>query len=120
MENSNQKAVYKLNLNCGRMGDLQGVFIAKKSFVEHLIKSEIQVYFGEVLGKHSEIYGKVEESEIELVTDEQLVIDVIEKHGLENGYNPFHYTALGQERDDFEDLTIGEIFEILEKEGVIS
>lgn len=118
MENLNEKAVYKLNVSCGRQGDLTGLFIAKKNHVKLLLENKLEVYFGEVLGKHSEIYGKIEEKEIVFVSDSKDVIDVIETHQLENGFNPFDYTAINTEREDFEDLTILEIVEILEKETV--
>lgn len=122
-----EKAVYKLNAECGRMGDLEGLFIAPKEHVKVLIEKQIEVYFGEVLGKHSEIYGKIEEDEIEFVSDEQAVIDVIEKHSLANGFNPFEYTTINfdfeeneivvEDGDCEEDLTVGEIVEQLVSKG---
>ncbi|MDE5507735.1 hypothetical protein KRE40_03595 [Elizabethkingia meningoseptica] len=100
------KAVYKLNFDCGRAGELNGIFIATKKQVEKLVESGIEVYFGEVLGKHSEIYGSIEENEIQMITDESNVVEVIEKYGLENGYNPFDeqsinfdYESIGLEDD---------------------
>jgi hypothetical protein len=116
MSNKNEEAVYKLNADCGRMGNLEGLFIAKKSHVKLLIKSGIKVYFGEVLGKHSEIYGAIEKDAIKMISDELNVIELIEKHDLENGYNPFKYTAVNHNRADFEDLTVLEIIEIIAKE----
>lgn len=85
------KAVYKLNFDCGRSGSLRGVFIEEKELVDALIESRIEVYFGEVLGKHSEVCGPIEENEITLVSDSSEVISIIEWHDLENGYNPFKY-----------------------------
>lgn len=49
------KAIYKLNADYGRNGNLTGVFIAEKEHVAVLLENKIEVYFGEVLGKHSEI-----------------------------------------------------------------
>jgi hypothetical protein len=111
------KAVYKFDFKCGRQGDLNGLFVEKKEHVRVLIEKEIEVYFGEVLGKHSEIYGKVEESEIIFVSDNEEVVSIIENFGLSNGFNPFDYTSINQDREDFEDLTIGEIVEILINES---
>ena len=116
MSKTNEKAVYKSNIDCGRMGNLEGLFVAKKSHVKLLCDSKIEVYFGEVLGKHSEIYGAMEKNDIIMISDELNVIEIIEKHDLENGYNPFDYTACNLKRDDFEGLTVLEIIEILEKE----
>ena len=116
MENTNQIAVYKLNIDCGRQGELKGLFIAKKNHVKLLIESKIQVYFGEVLGKHSEVYGSIEEKDITFVSDNEEVIDLIIEHDLENGFNPFNYTTINTNRDDFEDETILNVVEILEEE----
>jgi hypothetical protein len=111
----NEKGIYRLNFDCGRMGDLSGIFIANKEHVKVLIENKIQVYWGEVLGKHSEIYGPVDESEIVLVSDSPEAIKVIEDLGLENGYNPFDYTALNFQLEgsdeDFDDMSIDEIVE---------
>lgn len=116
MNKKSKEAVYKLHFDCGRQGELEGLFIAEKAHVKILIDSEMEVYFGEVLGKHSEVCGKVEKREIKMISDNEDVINVIRTHGLESGYNPFEYSVINQEREDFEDLTAGEICKILEKE----
>ena len=51
------KALFKMDFDCGRMGNLEGVFITDTEDVEYLVNNKISVYFGEVLGKHSEISG---------------------------------------------------------------
>lgn len=99
MEKTKQKAVYKFYADYGRQGELEGLFVETKKRVQALIESEVEVYFGEVLGKHSEVYGKIEQKEIILVSDNPEAVDIVEKYNLENGYNPFHYTVLGQEDD---------------------
>lgn len=109
-EQIQENAVYKFYADCGRQGDLQGLFIAKKEHVKYLIESKIEVYFGEVLGKHSEVYGPIEEHEITFVSDSQEVIDIIKKFNLESGYNPFDYTAI-KVPDDEQDLPVLEIIE---------
>ncbi|MEE6129096.1 hypothetical protein V2E39_16975 [Chryseobacterium arthrosphaerae] len=116
MSKLKKEAVYKMHVDCGRSGELEGVFVAKKSHVKILIDSEMEVYFGEVLGKHSEVYGKIENKEIKMVSDNEDVVNVIKTHDLESGYNPFNYAVVNQQREDFIDLTVGEICEILEKE----
>jgi hypothetical protein len=117
MENKNERAVYKLDFDCGRNGELRGLFIAKKNHVKILVDRKIEVYFGEVLGKHSEVCGPIESSEIIFVSDDENVIKVIEDNDLQNGFNPFDYTSSGLGREEFDDLTVGEIIEILEKES---
>ena len=39
-----------MDFDCGRMGNLEGVFIADTEDVEYLVNNKISVYFGEVLG----------------------------------------------------------------------
>lgn len=67
--------------------------------------------------KHSEVYGSIDENQITFVSDDLNVIDVIEKHGLQNGYDPFDYNVINAERDDFENLELSAIMVILDKEN---
>lgn len=114
-------AVFKMDVSCGRMGNLEGVFVAKKSHVKCLIDNKIEVYYGEVLGKHSEIYGPVEEKEITLITEDKSVIDVILAHDLSSGFNPFDHTFVNagewaSSLGDTDDMTVGEaVSKILDK-----
>lgn len=112
------KAVYKLHADCGRMGQLDGLFIAHKEDVQKLIASKVEVYFGEVLGKHSEVYGELEEKDISMVSDDPNVVDIIETHELETGFNPMHYTTVNAEAllgDKYkDDLTVKEVLDLLE------
>lgn len=94
------KALFKMNFDCGRMGNLNGVFIADTEDMEYLVGNKISVYFGEVLGKHSEISGGVDESEIKMVTTDENVIAVVQEYGLESGYNPFDETLCAYETED--------------------
>lgn len=119
-----EKALYKFKVNFRRSGSLEGLFIAKKDDVKFLIEENIIVYFGEVLGKHSEIYFSIKNEEILFISDNPEVIDIFERYNLENGYNPFDYTALNYNRDGFEknhfqDYTIKEIIEIINNEEAI-
>ena len=108
-----ENAVYKLKFDCGRQGELEGLFVAPRSHVKKLIESGINVYFGEVLGKHSEVCGPVEASEIIFVSDNPEVIKVIEEFDLQNGYNPFDYQVANTDREVFGDLSVGEAIAIL-------
>jgi len=67
--------LYKFHWDCGRMGTLDGLFFAKPIDVEKAI-GEI-IYFGEALGKHSDIYGSLETDEIELVSEDQNLISML-------------------------------------------
>jgi len=84
-------AIFRLNFDCGRQGSLSGIFVADKDEVKRLVESQKEIYFGEVLGKHSEICGPVEESDIEMVTDNSAAVMVFTEFNLATGYNPFDY-----------------------------
>jgi len=83
------KGIYRFKCDCGRMGELSGIFVADSDDVKTLIGT--YVYFGEVLGKHSEVEGEIEEDEIELVTDNESCVEMFEFFNLSTGYNPFEY-----------------------------
>ena len=86
------KKLYRMNFDYGRMGSLQGLFVAEESDVENLIGREI--YFGEALGKHSEVYGELEASNVTVVSDDQDFITKLVQvigGGSISGYNPFDY-----------------------------
>ncbi|MDX8564666.1 hypothetical protein OZ664_11710 [Elizabethkingia sp. HX WHF] len=115
------KAVYKMHIDCGRMGELEGVFVAGKKQVEKLLSSGVGVYFGEVLGKHSEVYSDIEQKNIKMISDDQNVVDVIEKHELQSGYNPFEYTSINFDYESIgldDDCSVEEIIDkLIEKEA---
>lgn len=85
------KAIYKFEFDCGRQGTLYGTFVEEKEKVDALVKSGTEIEFGEVLGKHSDITGPVEEKDIVFVTDDVAFIELFEKFDLSNGFNPFDY-----------------------------
>lgn len=86
------KAIYKFKLNCGRSGDLYGSFVADTDDVKTLIESKISIYFGDdILGKHSEVTGTVEEHEMEFITDDPDLVSKFEQHNMSVGFNPFEY-----------------------------
>lgn len=80
---------YKFEFDCGRMGELTGTFFADSFDVESVIGKE--VYFGEVLGKHSEVYGTIDEGGITLITDDTEIIKVLKDGKASVGINPLDY-----------------------------
>lgn len=88
------KAIYKMNFDCRRSGILSGIFVADDEDVKTLIDSMIEVHFGEVLGKHSDVYGPIDKNDIERLTDNPEFVEMFEKHGMATGHNPFWYPAL--------------------------
>jgi len=70
------------HFDCGRNGDLHGLFAVLSEDAlqrwNYILESQRDVYFGEeVLGKHSEIYGPVEECDYVLVTDDPERINMV-------------------------------------------
>lgn len=96
MENKNkekEQGIYKFHFDCGRGGTLYGLFIAKVQDMKNLVKSKKEVYFGEVAGKHSEVYGSVDKTDFTLVSIKEEDVEVVERLNLETGYNPFDYLS---------------------------
>lgn len=83
--------LYKFYWDCGRAGDLEGVFIAEEKTITNAIGSEVD--FGEVLGKHSYIHGTLDEDDLEVIDmSEELLAELKEKLGRTiSGYNPLNY-----------------------------
>ena len=83
--------LYEFYWDCGRQGELYGKFYATQEEVDAAIGKE--VYFGEVLGKHSEIYGELEQGEITLVTDNQEFLQMANDLNIDltSGFNPLSY-----------------------------
>lgn len=84
-----KEGIYKFYVDCGRMGDVQGVFIATTDEINSIIGERI--YFGEILGKHSEVVLTIEKDNITFVTDDENFIELFKKYDLTSGYNPFDY-----------------------------
>lgn len=86
------KVIARFYWDCGRMGEVDGLFVTTKEALEAAYGKE--VYFGEILGKHSEVYGTFNEGDITILTEDQ---DFITKFieimgdGEISGYNPLGY-----------------------------
>lgn len=89
--NDNNLCLWSFFWDCGRQGEVEGLFKATREEVENATGKD--VYFGEILGKHSEVYGTLEEGEITLESDDSLVV----LNAIESGYNPLEYL---EEEDD--------------------
>lgn len=86
------KGIYRYFSDGGRMGDVDALFIANEIEVAEIIGKT--VYFGEILGKHSEVTCDIEESELTLVSDDQEFIKKfisIMGDGTISGHNPIEY-----------------------------
>lgn len=95
------KKLYRFGWDCGRMGEVEGLFIADDAEVEKLIGCN--VYFGEILGKHSEVTGTLDEEDLEVLTDDQeFLTKLTELTGFDStisGYNPLDYIDEDEDED---------------------
>lgn len=95
------KGLYEFYWDCGRQGYLGGLFIEDVEVVRNLVGSKL--YFGEVLGKHSEIYGTWDENDVKLISDDQGKIEWLQglmKGKTISGFNPVEYVEDSDEGDD--------------------
>lgn len=81
--------LYKMHIDCGRMGDLYATFVSTPEQIDNLIGEEI--YFGEVLGKHSDVTVTMRPEYFMVITQDQDFIDKFMKYELESGHIPFNY-----------------------------
>lgn len=81
--------LYKMHADCGRMGDLYATFVSTPEQINNLIGTE--VYFGEVLGKHSDITVTMKPEHFTVLTQDQNFINKFMEYGLESGHVPFYY-----------------------------
>lgn len=92
------KLLVKFFWDYGRCGEVSGLFTCYKDQLDSIIGSE--VYFGEILGKHSDVYGTLNKEDFVIKSDDQEFIKKLEEilgEGTIQGYNPFDYI------EDFDD-----------------
>jgi len=86
------EALYKFHWDRGRMGDVESIFVADTEEVAKAIGKT--VYFGEILGKFSDIEGTLSSEDLIVLTEDQ---DFIAKYKLYNigttGHNPLDYIS---------------------------
>lgn len=100
--------IYEFHVDCGRGGDLMGLFAVNEigeAKLRKAVDNGEEVYFDECLGKHSEISGPLEESEVTLkvegddaATVARIMCGEIPESGTAtlSGYNPLHYLQGGE------------------------
>lgn len=81
-------SLYRFYADFGRMGELEGLFVTTDEQVQKIIGKEI--YFGEVLGKHSDVIATMQEKMFTKLTDDEKFISKFIKLGCESGMNPFN------------------------------
>lgn len=89
-----ERFLWEFKWDCGRQGDLEGLFVATEAEVQELMGQDVN--FGEVLGKHSEVYGDIEEGEITKVDLDTKTVEKVTKilgDSTWSGYNPLDYVS---------------------------
>ncbi len=93
--------LYRFNFKCGRSGSLEGMFAVDqrgKVALDALIADGgTEVYFGEVLGKHSDVFGTITEknlTQVEATADEVAVVLRVFGKGIDEKRRPWA-TILG-------------------------
>lgn len=88
-----------------RGGDIESLFVATEKELEAALGKD--VYFGEVLGKHSEIWGTLEKEDLTLISEDQAniawLVDTVGSNSI-CGLNPLEY--FNENEEDEEDDTI--------------
>jgi len=98
------KGIYRFNFDCGRDGNLLGIFVSTPDDLEKRYGRELD--FGYALGKYSEIYGELEPRHVTLVTDDPKAVAIFEKYKLETGRTPFNDYSVDEDQDiDDEDIS---------------
>ncbi len=95
--------LYRFNVSCGRMGSLEGLFVADEVDVAAAIGK--RMYFGEVLGKHSDIAFDLEAEHLTVASDDQDFLEkLVDLLGADiSGFNPLDYVPGGSCNEDAED-----------------
>lgn len=83
------RGLYKYKEYYGVMGELYGLFFADSDEIEQAKNKEI--YMGEMLGKHSEIFATLDDTTLTLVTDDPDEVRKLEELGITGGCNPLLY-----------------------------
>jgi hypothetical protein len=84
--------LYKFFEDCGRMGDLEGMFVADDERVDAV--EGLTIYLSDVLGKHSEIEVELGSSNIKVMSDDPPLMHqlmAVFPNGTLSGINPLEY-----------------------------
>lgn len=92
--------LYSFYWDYGRHGSVEGLFVADEKDIEKAMGRE--VYFGEILGKHSEVYGSLDSDDLKVISEDQEKIEwLIEILGYNvSGYNPLDYVNFESKEEE--------------------
>lgn len=84
-----KKILYRFFAEAERMGELEGLFVSTSKEIDNAVGKT--AYFGEALGKHSDIKVELEASNFQALSDDQDFIAKFEDTVGGSGYNPIDY-----------------------------
>lgn len=85
------KKLYNFYINCGRHGELEGVFVSTEEEINKAFNSK-PAYFSDVLGKHSEYSIPLNGDNVTVLSGDLDFIEKFEKIvGKSVGINPLNY-----------------------------
>lgn len=77
--------------------DLQGIFVEHSDYIDKAML--VDVYLGEVAGKHSEIELTLTKDCLTLVTEDPDAIEIFQRYNMETGINPIEVLRNRGEED---------------------
>lgn len=83
------EVVWRFEWYLGRNGTVESEFVATRKEIEAVLGQS--VYFGEILGKHSEVRGTLEASEFKMISDDVAFAQKFKELIGTTGYCPFDY-----------------------------
>lgn len=94
------KGVYRFELDWGRHGNLESLFVADADVVAR-VKTK-RLYFGSCFGKYSEVCVDPDDkfATWTLVTEDPDVVRMVELYGLATGRNPLNYVNEDDEEEE--------------------
>lgn len=86
--------------DCGRMGSIEGLFTSTERELKSLYGKEAQ--FGEVLGKHSDVYGALRDKDFKVISEDSDFISKLEAilGTSVSGFDPRDYVQEDEEEVD--------------------
>lgn len=97
------RKLYRYTCDCGRMGNLEGLFIADPIDVENTMGKDIR--WGEVLGKHSDIVDTIDDKSYIILCEDQEKINWLQ--GLLgnslSGFNPIERYLEGVKYGEYDE-----------------
>ena len=87
-----EKLLVKYNEDFGRMGNLEGLFVCTQDELDNI--NGQMIHFGEVLGKHSEVYSDETYEHCKVISEDlDLIADLltVSEHNTICGFNPLDY-----------------------------